>query len=451
MKAESGVMVSGVDSEPVPAELESSPRYSLYVVWLLCVVYALNMVDRQLLAILIEPIKREFALSDLYMGLLGGLAFALFYTTLGMPLARLADRKSRTLIIAASIAVWSGFTALTGFARSVSQLLLARVGVAVGEAGCNPAAYSLISDYFPKERRATALSIYQSGAVIGAFIGLLVGGYLEKLYGWRGAFFAIGIPGLLIALLVRLTIREPVRGRFDPIAMRDVELRPAREVLASLLRKPSFRHIAAAAALHNLAIFGVGNFYSSFLIRCHGMSVAEAGAKLGFVYLIGGIAGTYLGGAHADRLAQRKADPRYYLWVPATLLVVGLPFGQLTYTLDGWPMLLCMLLAVGAASTYLAPSIAATYQLVPSSERALSSALLLLILNLIGLGLGPVVSGLVSDSLNHYFQQNGVEAARAQAEGLRWALRLVSLASVWSAAHYFLAARHLRRDALAGV
>jgi MFS family permease len=187
------------NSQVVPHDVDfrASNAYRYYAVWLLCGVYMLNMLDRQLLSILIEPIRTEFALSDTHMGFLGGLAFALFYTTLGMPLARLADRSHRVNIIAVSIAVWSAFTALTGLAKGFWHLLAARVGVGIGEAGCNPAAYSLISDYFEPRRRATALSIYQMGGYAGGFVGLMLGGAIAQEYGWRVAFYVVGLPGIV--------------------------------------------------------------------------------------------------------------------------------------------------------------------------------------------------------------------------------------------------------------
>jgi MFS family permease len=205
------VVAGNADLAAGSAEFRASSAYRYYVAWLLCAVYAINMMDRQLLSVLLEPIKLEFELSDLHMGLLGGIAFAMFYSTLGMPIARLADRGNRSWIIALSILVWSAFTTLTGLVRGVGQLLTARIGVAVGEAGCNPAAYSLLSDYFPPARRGKALAIYQMGANVGGFLGLLIGGRVAQAHGWRTAFLIIGVPGVLLGLLVKLSLRRATR------------------------------------------------------------------------------------------------------------------------------------------------------------------------------------------------------------------------------------------------
>lgn len=431
-----------------PSTPRSSRRYVYYVLGLLSTVYAISMVDRQLLAILLEPIKREFKLSDMAMGFLGGPAFAVFYTTFGLPLARLADRRSRSLIITASLAVWSVFTAVTGFARSVMHLLAARFGVAVGEAGCNPAAYSLLSDYFPVERRATAFAVYQLGAVVGTFVGMKLGGALAEIYGWRSVFLYLGVPGLAVALLVKLTLREPVRGALD--VGTGAAARPALAVIGVLLAKPAFRHLATAAALHCFVVYGIGNFYGSFLIRSHGLSLPQASSKLAFIYLLAGVAGTYAGGWLADRNARRSGDARYYLWVPGVLLAVGFPFSQLAFwTSDLRLVLVGVAMTVATASGYLAPSVTATYRMVQSSERALASAVLLFILNMIGLGLGPLASGALSDLLHGVFVARGASEAQATADGLRWALCVMSGGSLWAAAHYFLAARRLRQDSLA--
>lgn len=425
-----------------------SKAYRHYATWMLCAVYTLNILDRQLLTILMEPIKRDFLISDLKLGLLSGPAFVLFYSTIGMPLARYADRANRTAIIAWSITAWSAFTTLTGFAQHYWQLLLARIGVAVGEAGCNPAAYSILSDYYEAKHRGKALAIYQLGAYVGSFLGFLLGGVIAQAFGWHAAFMIVGVPGIAIAMIVKFTLREPPRGlsELQPALTRDIP--PSSwTVLKSLLSKSSFRHIAWAAALHTLVIYGVTNFFPSFLARSHGMTVGQAGVALAFIYLLGGASGAYFAGALCDRLAERKNDPRYYLWIPGACLALAFPFSQLALVFKSQSAVFAMYLphiALGAA--YLAPSLAATFLLVGNRERALASALLLLILNMIGLGLGPTLSGLFSDMFNHYFQAQGLDPKLAGAEGLRWALRIMVCANLWSALHYFWGARRLRQD-----
>jgi len=424
--------------------------YRYYVAWLLCGVYTLSLMDRQLVAILVEPIRKEFVLQDWHMGLLSGFAFAIFYTVLGVPLARLADRNNRVTLIGVSLLVWSAFTGLTGLARTFMHLLIARIGVAAGEAGCNPAAYSLISDYFEARRRATALSIFHMGGYIGSFLGLLLGGWIGHTYGWRAAFLLVGLPGIAVALLMKLTLRELLRGFSDPVRA-VVEPPPVGQVVRGLLAKTSFRHLAFAAALHNFAVYGVGNWYAAFLMRSHGMNVARAGTVLAICTVIGGAAGTYFGGMLSDRLAARRHDSRYYLWVPALSLIIGFPLSQGVLLFDDTSIVIALLTPVVMCSAaYLAPSITATYGLVGIRERALASAVLLFIINLIGLGLGPLFAGLASDQLRQMFLEQGLTEAEALGEGLRWSLRIVVAANLWSAAHYFIATRTLRAEEVQG-
>jgi MFS family permease len=434
----------------VQASIRVTDAYRYYVAWLLCAIYAISIMDRQLVAILVEPIRKEFALQDWHMGLLSGLSFALFYTTLGVPLARLADRNNRVNIMAASLLVWSAFTGLTGFARTFVHLLIARIGVAVGEAGCNPAAYSLIGDYFEARRRATALSIFQMGGYIGSFLGLLLGGWIGHAYGWRAAFLIVGLPGIAVALLLKVTLRELPRGYSDPVRA-VVEPPPAGRVLRALWAKSSFRHLSFAAALHNFAVYGVGNWYAAFLMRSHGMSVAEAGTTLAIVTVIGGAAGTYLGGMLSDRFAARRQDSRYYLWIPALSLLIGFPLSQGVLLFDDTSIVIALLSPVVMCSAaYLAPSITATYTLVGICERALASALLLFVISLIGLGLGPLFAGFASDQLRQLFLARGLGEAQALGQGLRWSLRFIVAVNLWSAAHYFIAARTLRAEEVKG-
>jgi MFS family permease len=424
--------------------------YRNYVAWLLCGVYTLSIMDRQLVAILVEPIRKEFVLKDWHMGLLSGFAFAIFYTTLGLPLARLADRNNRVTIMGVSLLVWSAFTGLTGLARTFVHLLIARVGVAIGEAGCNPAAYSLIGDYFEARRRATALSIFHMGGYIGSFLGLLLGGWIGHTYGWRAAFLLVGLPGVAVALLMRLTLRELPRGFSDPVRA-VVEPPPVAQVVRSLLAKTSFRHLAFAAALHNFAVYGVGNWYAAFLMRSHGMNVAKAGTILAICTVVGGAAGTYFGGMLSDRLATRRQDSRYYLWVPALSLIVGFPLSQGVLLFDDTSIVIALLSPVVMCSAaYLAPSITATYGLVGIRERALASAVLLFVINLIGLGLGPLFAGFASDQLRQMFLERGLSGDEALGEGLRWSLRIIVAVNLWSAAHYFIATRTLRAEEVQG-
>jgi MFS family permease len=423
-------------------------RYRWYVVWLLFLVYVLNFVDRQILIILMEPIRLEFGFSDTQLGLLGGLAFAVLYSTLGIPIARLADRSHRVNIISISIFVWSLATVLTGFARSFSQLLLARIAVGVGEAGCSPPAYSLLADYFRKDQRTTAFSIYTMGIYGGVFVGYLVGALVAEHYGWRAAFFVVGLPGVLLALVVKFTLREPPRGYADGQPAQ-AQAPPVRQVFGQLAAKRTFRHLALAAALHAFVGYGVTGFHPSFLIRSHGFSVAEVGVILSTVSAVSGIGGTWFGGWLSDRFTNLRRDVRWQLWVPGIATLVNVPIALMAYT---WPDrnlvigLLFVSLVFGVM--YLGPTFATIQRLVSARERALGAALLLLVINLVGLGLGPWLVGALSDVINNFYLAAGDAAASAKAQGLRVALAVMVCINLWSFVHYMIAARTLERDSV---
>jgi MFS family permease len=438
----------GTQTAPGAAAFEVADHYRWYVVWLLFLVYVLNFVDRQILIILMEPIRLEFGFSDQQLGLLGGLAFAALYSTLGIPIARLADRASRVNIIAISIFVWSLATALTGLSRNFGHLLLARVMVGVGEAGCSPPAYSLLADYFAKEQRTTAFSIYTMGIYGGVFVGFLVGALVAEHYGWRAAFFVVGLPGVLLALVVKLTLREPPRGFSDGRAPHHA-MPPVSRVFGTLLHKRAFRHLALAAALHAFVGYGVTGFHPSFLIRTHGYSVAEVGVILAIVSATSGVGGTWFGGWLADRFTNLRRDVRWQLWVPGIATLINVPVALLAYT---WPQrngvvaLLFVSLVFGVM--YLGPTFATLQRLVTTRERALGSALLLLVINLVGLGLGPWLVGAVSDAMNQFYVAGGDVAAAAKAQGLRTALAIMVCVNAWSFVHYMLAARTLESDSV---
>ncbi|MBW2383516.1 MAG: MFS transporter, partial [Deltaproteobacteria bacterium] len=314
-----------------PRPTTPAPGAARYALGLLLVVYVVNFLDRTILAMLLEPIKREFQVSDTYLGFLSGIAFAAFYTLMGLPIARWADRGSRRNIIALALVVWSGMTILTGFTRSFAQLALCRVGVGIGEAGCSPPAHSLISDYFPADRRGTAFSIYALGIPIGGGLGFLAGGWLNEFFDWRTAFILAGVPGIVLGLVVRLTLREPPRGAFDALATPG-EQEPIRAVLGFMAGLRSFRHMAIGAALHAFYGYGASAFIGAFFMRSHGIESGELGTWLALLGFTGGVAGTYLGGYLADRLGVR--DPRWYMWVPALATVAYIPFAFLLYL---WP------------------------------------------------------------------------------------------------------------------
>lgn len=410
-----------------------------YALGILLVVYVFNFIDRSILAILLEPIKETFDISDVYLGFLSGPAFAVFYTVVGIPLARWADRGNRLTIIAVALFTWSAMTSLTGLARNFTQLAIARIGVGVGEAGCSPPAHSLISDLFPPETRATALSIYALGIPIGAGIGSLAGGWLNEFFDWRTAFIVVGLPGVFLAMIVKFTLREPARGVYDPPPAAGAERPSIRAVLSFLWSLRAFRHISFGAALHAFYGYGAQAFIGAFFVRIHGLGTGEIGTWLAVIGFTGGVAGTYLGGYLADRLGTR--DQRWYVWVPAIATLVYLPFAFLLYL---WPdprvALALSLPGALLGGMYLGPTFAMTQGLVRPEMRALASAILLFVINIIGLGLGPQGVGILSALLEPVFS----------IDALRYALlfTVVSFA-MWSIVHYALAARTLRDDLLA--
>ena len=419
-------------------EFAVSEGYRGYVLGLLSVVYVVNFVDRSILNILLEPIKREFQPSDTALGFLSGVAFAIFYATLGIPIARWADRGVRRDIIALALFVWSGMTALCGLARTFPQLVATRIGVGIGEAGCSPPAHSILSDYYPPERRGTAFAIYALGIPIGTAFGFFTGGWMAETLGWRAAFLFVGLPGIALALIVRFTLREPPRGHSETRS--DVEPAPdSVTVMRSMWRIASFRHLAAAAALHAFVGYGVAAWNAGFLMRSHGMSVGEVGSWLAGIAIVGGGLGTFLGGYLTDRLRPR--DVRWSLWVPGISTLVAVPFSVFFYL--GSDLRVTLPIAavpVFFGAMYLGPTFAITQALAPLRMRAVASAFLLFLLNLIGMGLGPQMVGIASDQL----------APRLGEESLRGALVLTVMFNLWSGLHYFLGARTLRADLVAG-
>ena len=381
-------------AEPPPEDY--SAGYKRFVLVMLTLVYAFNFIDRQILVILQEPIKNDMGLSDAQLGLLSGFTFAVVYVSAGIPLAYWADRSNRRNIVAAALAIWSAMTALSGLAQNYTQLLLARLGVGLGEAGGSPPAHAMISDYYPPRQRATALSFYSSGIYLGVLVGFALGGVLAEAFGWRVAFMALGLPGVLFALLLWLSVREPRRGRWD--TGQAAAAPSLGRTLGLLRRRRAFWYLALGCAFTSFSAYGNSNFWPSLLIRSHGMSVAEVGLALSLVSGISGAIGTFSGGFLVDRLSGK--DRRWYAWMP--LLGVALaaaPYYFAILSHDTTAALIILFLALMVKSFYLGPCIAASHAMVPPRMRALTSAVLFFILNMIGLGLGPLFTGLMSDLL----------------------------------------------------
>ena len=420
---------------PQPHPPAVTDAYRRYALSLLLVVYIFNFIDRQILNILAEAIRVDLGLSDTALGFLGGIAFAVFYTFAGIPIARWADRGSRRTIIALGLLAWSVMTAASGLARSFTHLALARVGVGLGEAACSPPAHSLLSDYYPPERRGTAFSIYALGIPIGSAIGTFAGGWIKEMFDWRTAFFVVGLPGVALAAVVRLTLREPPRPQRHPgaaHATRDTFV----YVLRYMQRLTSFRHMSLAAALHAFYGYGAAFFLPIFMIRVHGFSEGELSTYLALIALFAGGLGTFLGGFVCDRLAPR--DERYYVWVPAIATAVGIPFAVGLYlSPDRYVALGYAVPATLLGAMYLGPTFAMAQGLARPHMRALVSAILLFIINLVGLGLGPQIVGVLSDLLKPGL---GVDSVRYAL------LVVVVIGAGWSTLHYALAARTLRAD-----
>ncbi len=440
---------SGVPLEPL------SEGYRRYALWLLFVVYVFNFIDRQIVTILAEPIKQELGIADWQLGLMTGTAFAIFYCTLGIPIARLAERKDRRLIIGLSVAAWSAFTALCGLAQNFVQLVLARIGVGVGEAGCTPPAHSLIADYTPKERRASAMALYSMGNPVGGLIGVVTGGLVADAFGWRTAFLLVGLPGILLALLVLATLVEPrtrmaaaiVRGAMPaPLAAPQTSLL---DVLRLLWHKRTFWYMAIGVSIVAFIGYGHAPFGASFFLRVHGAEITELAkpfglGPIGFVGLTMGLIlglaagiGVYLGGVIADRYGA--ADLRAYMGIPAVALLISLPIYSTAMLLPTFlPIIPLLALNAVLVSLWQGPVYATVQNIAPPHVRATAASIFLFIANLIGLGLGPVLVGVASDVLSGPF-------GMGPAEGVRWAL-IGSQFLVFPAFYCFWMARRTIRE-----
>jgi predicted MFS family arabinose efflux permease len=418
------------------SNIYSRPSARYYALGLLTVVYTFNFVDRQLLAILQESIKADLLLSDSQLGLLTGFAFAVFYVLAGIPIARWADKSNRKNIVALAIGCWSFMTAISGLVQNYTQLLLARIGVGVGEAGGSPPAHSIISDIFPPENRASALAFYCTGINIGVLLGFLFGGWLNEVFSWRVAFFVVGAPGILIALIVGFTLREPIRGFSENKSVNEASESSYGIVFRTLWSCRSFRHIAVGAALNAFATYSTSSWIASFMIRSHGLSTGEIGTWLAAILGLGGAVGVFFGSYIAERLALK--DIRWYVWLPSLAGFICIPFLVATYLVnDPYHSFFLQIVPGILFNVYLGNALAMTHGLVGLRMRALSSAVLFFILNIIGLGLGPWLVGILSDTLAPSF---GIES-------LRYAMVfLIPPVMCWSALHFYFGGRTLAND-----
>jgi MFS family permease len=471
-----------------------SSGYRAYVLSALLIVYIFNFIDRSIFAILTEPMKTSLQLEDWHMGVLGGLAFAIFYTTLGIPIARLAERRSRIGIIVVALTLWSLMTVLCGFAVGFMSLFMFRLLVGVGEAGCTPPAQSVIADYFKPSSRATAASIYALGVPLGGMIAGLAGGPIndyvtgenvhnildgwgwtwardaidwQSMEGWRIAFVAVGLPGVLIAGIIGMTVKEPPRGYTDPPNASGMPTERSSFVVAfkALMKKPTYVHVVTGAAIASFAGYGIAQFSTSFLRRTHGLSLTEAALIFSLVIGLMAAIGVFLSGFLADKMSVRH--PKALSWMPALGMGLSVPLYWLGYLAPTVPLMLPPLMAAATLHYfYLGPMYAVSTGVADARTRATAVALTLFAVNLIGIGLGPTLIGILSTMLKTMMLGGAdlgltleickdvtglgaVEAAAcnsANARGLQWSIIIFATLYGWAALHYLWAGKTLQRD-----
>ena len=410
----------------------SARRYALIMI---TVVYVFNFIDRQILAILLPAIKLEFSVDDWVLGFLAGPAFALFYVTLGIPIAALADRWNRRNLISVALTVWSAMTALSGAAATIVQLSLARIGVGVGEAGFVPPAHSMIADMYPPERRSMAMGIFALGISLGITIAYLGGGWMAQNIGWRQAFYIVGVPGLLLAILFRTTVAEPPRGMSEGKADRG-ERYSIPAVARFLVRRKSFIHLSLGAGLASFTAYAVLSFFPSFLERSHGMNLQEIGVFVGLIIGVSTGVGFVGGGYIADRIGV--SSRRHSLWIMSAAMLLGWLFMFPLYLVtDPYLVLAIFFVPSLLNNMYLATTFAQVQGLVGVRMRSVASSLHLFIINLLGLGFGPLVAGSLSDWL----------AVTAGSESLRYSLLIIgAVTGPWVAFHFYAAGRYIEGD-----
>ncbi len=417
--------------------------YRAYIMAVLMVIYGLNLADRGLVALLQEKFKPEFHLSDFELGLLGGPAFALCNALAGLPIGRLAERFNRIGVLAICTALWSVMTACCGLAVSFPMLLLARFGVGIGEAGCLPPTQSVISDYFPASKRASAISLHLTAIPIGTIAASAIGAVVADLYGWRMAFIALGAPGILVAIICWLTVKEPPRGG---AAAEKVEAPGLGAALKEISGKGSFWHIALATGLVNFVAVGNGQYLVSFMLRAYHISLTQVGLVLGPV--IGGVTvlSVYGVGRIISHLAEK--DRAWLARWPGIGVALGVPVSLAAYMAPSFGIMIALqVVGLLCTNAYLISLYTTAQGVVPPRMRATATALVIMVINTIGYGLGPPVVGALSDFLKDHVVAFGLsDAAHASAQGLRYALMCGALVNLWAAVHYLIGSTKLKRD-----
>lgn len=438
--------VAVVSSEELATPEVLWRRHARYVLILLFIISIVSILDRYILSILLEPIKAEFGVSDTAMGFLTGLAFAVFNALAAIPLARLSDRYSRRLIISIGMAVWSVLTAVQGISKSFFTLALARIGVGVGEATTSPAAHSLIADYFPPERRASAISLYTTGGHVGLMLGLAGGGLLYEWLGWRMTLIVVGLPGIVLAAIFAFTVREPERGANGrPPGFGTTGVAPAlnggqaelslRATLQTLWAKRTYRNLMAILPLFVFTNYAINTWGVAFLVRVHDMSIAQVGLQLGLTVGLCGASGNIIGAHLCDRLGQR--DMRWHLWLPAIAALAMLPalFGFL-FSAGSTDAMWCLGVVIFLISFHVSPVYSLSQGLVDPSMRATASAVLHVMSAVLAAGCGPFIIGMLNDLMAPVFG----------AQAVRFSLCLIALTVVWGSVHALLGARTVRQD-----
>lgn len=412
-----------------------SQHYKNYVLGILLLVGIFAWLDRQIFAMLMQSIKNEFAFSDTQLGLLGGVAFSVFYVSVGLVVAWLGDRFNRRNIIAVALALWSGMTALCGLATGFTSLFLARVGVGIGEAGGSPPSQSLISDYFPPEKRGTALSVFFLYIPLGFLVGYLVGGLVNEISNWRMAFYVVGLPGIALAVIVKLTVKEVPRG-YSENKISQPNSASMLSTIKYFLTRRSLIHLPLAGAIYGIGAFGVSMWAPTFFMRVHEMPSGEVGIWMALAYGIGGSLGILSGGRLGDFLSKRFADVRWYTWIAVISILISMPLAIPVY-LSGTPVVafLFLFMSLFFSHMFLGPVLAMIQTMAGVNRRTQAAAFYLFLANLIAMSLGPLIIGMVSD---HFHES---------LEALRYAILVLSIASaLWAAIHFYLASKSLKED-----
>ena len=441
-------------------ELMQSRWYRGWLLALLLLMQMFGFIDRQIIGALAEPIKLELGISDTQLGLLGGIAFALLHSVLSIPVARLAERHNRVIIYGIGILLWSAATISCGLANSFALLLLTRILVGVGET-TQPAATSLMADYYPSDRRVAASSITVLAVPLGAFIGSAAGGAIAEIADWRWAFFAAGAPGLILGALFLLTIREPLRGHYDPPSAHGDAVPPFSAALRRMVQRSAFLHVAIGSSLASAGGFGINLFMAPYFARRFGMGFADSGLIAGLISAVPGVVSMFAGGQLANRLARR--DVRFYAWVPGVGVLLACPLYLLSLLQEQWLAAVGVFMVTGIFQyVYLPCSVGVYANAMEPRMRATASAIVGMLTSVVGAGAGPLIVGTLSDAMAsaHLGRDYALACPRlgtldpqllsscqeASAVGLQWGMMLAALIYLWSAVHFFLAARTMARD-----